>query len=163
MKTQSKIWGSNIPISNVIGQKARLCLSSITWFCETNTLRNKRLHWRLCFVFDMCLKASVSCVTSLVWSLWTVVKRKRAAWSRTYLHDSAEHWGVVHCAAVPAALAKLVLALLDARLGTLSNELHVILVQLAKLPLTFGQSFQLTAQRLTSYDIRLWYQEGVHC
>lgn len=53
----------------------------------------------------------------------------------TNLHDPSKHGRVVHCAAVPPPLSELVLALLDARLGSVSDEDHVVLVQLAQLPL----------------------------
>ena len=53
----------------------------------------------------------------------------------TDLHDPSEHRRVVHGAAVPPPLSELVLALLDARLGSVSDVDHVVLVQLAQLPL----------------------------
>lgn len=46
----------------------------------------------------------------------------------TNLHDSAKDRRVVHGAAVPAPLSELVLAFLDARLGSLANVGHVLLV-----------------------------------
>lgn len=53
----------------------------------------------------------------------------------TNLHDPTEHGRVVHGAAVPPPLPELVLALLDAHPGTLSDVRDVILVQLAQFPL----------------------------
>lgn len=53
----------------------------------------------------------------------------------TDVHDPSEHGGVVHGAAVPPPLPELVLALLDAHPGPLSDVGDVILVQLAQLPL----------------------------
>lgn len=54
----------------------------------------------------------------------------------TDLHDPSKNGRVVHCAAVPPPLSKLVLALLDARLGSVSDVHHVVLIELAQLPLT---------------------------
>lgn len=48
----------------------------------------------------------------------------------TYLHDSSKNRGVVHCAAVPAAVPELVLALLDAHLGAFADVMDVVLVEL---------------------------------
>lgn len=53
----------------------------------------------------------------------------------TDLHDPPKHRGVVHGAAVPPPLPELVLALLNARLGSVSNVHHMVLIQLAQLPL----------------------------
>jgi len=53
----------------------------------------------------------------------------------TDLHDASEHRRVVHRAAVPPPLSELELALLDAGLGSVSDVDHVVLVQLAQLPL----------------------------
>lgn len=53
----------------------------------------------------------------------------------TNLHDPSKHRCVVHSAAVPPPLSELVLALLDASLGSVSDVDHVVLVQLAELPL----------------------------
>lgn len=60
----------------------------------------------------------------------------------TNLHDPSKHRRVVHSAAVPSPLPKLVLALLDARLGSISNVDHVVLVQLAQLPLALQTAQQ---------------------
>lgn len=53
----------------------------------------------------------------------------------TDLHNPSKHRCVVHRAAVPPPLPELVLALLDARLGSVPDVDHVVLVQLAQLPL----------------------------
>lgn len=53
----------------------------------------------------------------------------------TNLHDSPEYRGIVHGAAVPPPVPELVLTLLDARLGSVSDVHHVVLVELAQLPL----------------------------
>ena len=69
------------------------------------------------------------------------------------MHDPAEDRGVIHGAAVPPPVSELILALLDARLGALSNVLHVVLIQVAEFLLSLGKSCQLAAERLRSYDI----------
>lgn len=56
-----------------------------------------------------------------------------------YLHDSAKHRVVVHSAAIPSSMSELILALLNARLCTLSNELHMVLIQLAEFLLSLGK------------------------
>lgn len=76
----------------------------------------------------------------------------------TYLHNSSKNRGVVYCAAVPAPVSKLVLALSDACLGTLTDVLHVVLVELAQLLLALRQANQLAAQRLGTNDVGLWDQ-----
>lgn len=53
----------------------------------------------------------------------------------TDLHDPSKHRRVVHGAAVPPPLSELVLALLDSSLGSVSDVHHVVLVELAELPL----------------------------
>lgn len=63
----------------------------------------------------------------------------------TYLHDPSENRGVVHRAAVPAPMSKLVLALSDACFGTFTDVLHVVLVELAQLLLALWQAHQLAA------------------
>ena len=60
----------------------------------------------------------------------------------TNLHDPSKHRRVVHGAAVPPPLPELVLALLDARLGSVSDVDHVVLVQLAQLPLALQSAQQ---------------------
>lgn len=57
----------------------------------------------------------------------------------TYLHDSAKNRVVVHSAAIPSSMSELILALLNARLRTLSNELHMVLIQLAEFLLSLGK------------------------
>lgn len=76
----------------------------------------------------------------------------------TNLHDSPKHGGVVHCAAVPATVSELVLALSDAGLSALADVLHVVLVELAQLLLALGQTHQLAAQGLSADDVGLWDQ-----
>lgn len=71
----------------------------------------------------------------------------------TYLHDPSENRRVVHSAAVPAPLSELVLALSDAGLGTFTDVLHVVLVELAQLLLALRQAHQLAAQRLGPDDV----------
>lgn len=80
----------------------------------------------------------------------------------TYLHDPAEDGGVVHRAAVPPALPKLVLALLDGAAGPLADEHHVLLVELAQLALPGGQPRQLAADGLGADDVHLGPLDGVH-
>lgn len=80
----------------------------------------------------------------------------------TYLHDPSKDRGVVHCAAVPASMSELVLALSDACLGTFTDILHVVLVELAQLLLALRQAHQLTAQRLGTDDVGLRDQQRVH-
>lgn len=75
--------------------------------------------------------------------------------SLTCLHDSSKNGGVVHRAAVPAPMSELVLALSDARLGSLADVLHVVLVELAQLLLALRQPHQLAAQRLGTDDVGL--------
>lgn len=88
---------------------------------------------------------------------------KRVKFNRlTDLHDTAKHRGIIHCAAVPTAVAELVLALTDPGLGALPDVLHVVLVQLAQLLLALGQACQLTAQRLRAYDVSLGNQQRIH-
>ena len=60
----------------------------------------------------------------------------------TDLHDPSKHRCVVHRAAVPPPLSELVLALLDASLGSVSDVDHVVLVQLAELPLALQTAQQ---------------------
>lgn len=57
----------------------------------------------------------------------------------TYLHDSAKNRVVVHSAAIPSSMSELILALLNARLCTLANELHMVLIQLAEFLLSLGK------------------------
>lgn len=78
----------------------------------------------------------------------------------TDLHDASEHRRVVHRAAVPPPLSELELALLDAGLGSVSDVDHVVLVQLAQLPLALGETGQLAAQRLRSDDVHLGPLDG---
>lgn len=52
------------------------------------------------------------------------------------MHDPSKHGRAVHSAAVPPPLFELILALLDARSRSVSDVAHVVLVQLAQLPLT---------------------------
>lgn len=73
----------------------------------------------------------------------------------TYLHDPSKNRRVVHCAAVPAPMSELVLALSDACLGTFADVLHVVLVELAQLLLALRQAHQLAAQRLGTDDVGL--------
>lgn len=73
----------------------------------------------------------------------------------TYLHHPAKDRGVVHCAAVPSPMPKLVLAFFDACLRTFPNVLHVILIQVAEFLLSLRKSRQLAAERLCTYDIYL--------
>lgn len=80
----------------------------------------------------------------------------------TYLHDSSENRGVVHGAAVPAAVPELVLALLDAHLGAFTDVMDVVLVELTQLLLALRQAHQLAAQRLCADDVSLWDQQRVH-
>lgn len=80
----------------------------------------------------------------------------------TYLHDPSEHRGVVHRAAVPAAVPKLELALLDAHLGALADVMDVVLVELTQLLLALRQAHQLAAQRLRADDVSLRDQQRVH-
>lgn len=76
-------------------------------------------------------------------------------WPLTYLHDSPKDRHVVHGAAVPPPLTELVLALLDARLGSLPDVGHVLLVQLAQLPLARGEPRKLAAHGLGTDDKHL--------
>lgn len=80
----------------------------------------------------------------------------------TYLHDSSENRGVVHRAAVPATVPELVLALLDAHLGALADEIDVVLVELTELLLALRQAHQLAAQRLCADDVSLRDEQRVH-
>lgn len=80
----------------------------------------------------------------------------------TYLHDSSENRGVVHGAAVPAAVPELVLALLDAHLGAFTDVMDVVLVELTQLLLALRQAHQLAAQRLCADDVSLRDQQRVH-
>lgn len=80
----------------------------------------------------------------------------------TYLHDPSKNRRVVHCAAVPAPMSELVLALSDACLGTFTDVLHVVLVELAQLLLALRQPHQLAAQRLGTDDVGLRDQYRVH-
>lgn len=64
----------------------------------------------------------------------------------TDLHDPSKNRSVVHSAAVPPPMSELVLALLDACLGSVSNVAHVVLVQLAQLSLAL-QTAQQQQQR----------------
>lgn len=57
----------------------------------------------------------------------------------TYLHDSAKNRVVVHSAAIPSSMSELILAFLNAGLCTLSNELHMVLIQLAEFLLSLGK------------------------
>lgn len=76
-------------------------------------------------------------------------------WPLTYLHDSAKDRCVVHSAAVPPSLPELVLALPDARLGSLPDVGHVLLIQLTQLPLAWGKPGKLAAHRLSTDDEHL--------
>lgn len=80
----------------------------------------------------------------------------------TYLHDSSKNRGIVHCAAVPAAVPELVLALLDAHLGAFADVMDVVLVELTQLLLALRQAHQLAAQRLRADDVSLRDQQRVH-
>lgn len=80
----------------------------------------------------------------------------------TYLHDSSENRGVVHRAAVPAAVPELVLALLDAHLGAFADVMDVVLVELTQLLLALRQAHQLAAERLRADDVGLWDEQRVH-
>lgn len=80
----------------------------------------------------------------------------------TYLHDSPKDGRVVHDAAVPPPLPELVLALLDARLGPLPYVGHVLLVQLAELPLAGGEPGKLAAHGLGADDKHLGSLHRVH-
>lgn len=51
----------------------------------------------------------------------------------TYLHNPSKNRRVVHRATVPAPMSELVLALSNASLGTFTDVLHVVLVELAQL------------------------------
>lgn len=73
----------------------------------------------------------------------------------TYLHNSAKDRCVVHGAAVPAPLSKLVLALSDARLGSLPDVGHVLLIQLTQLSLAWGKPRKLAAHGLSANDEHL--------
>lgn len=83
-------------------------------------------------------------------------------WALTYLHDSPEDRRVVHRATVPPPLPELVLALLDACLGSLPNVGHVLLVQLAQLPLARGEPRKLAAHGLGTDDKHLRSLHRVH-
>lgn len=83
----------------------------------------------------------------------------------TDVHDPSEHGRVIHRAAVPPPLSELVLALLDARFGSVSDVGHVILVQLAQLPLTLQATQQqrrgeISTDYLVNGLIRWWSQQG---
>lgn len=80
----------------------------------------------------------------------------------TYLHNPSKNRGVVHRAAVPTPMSELVLTLSDARFGTFTDVLHVILVELAQLLLAGWQPHQLAAERLRPDDVGLWDQQRVH-
>lgn len=80
----------------------------------------------------------------------------------TYAHDPAEHRRVVHSAAIPPPLTELVLALFDGVLGPLTDIHHVLLVELAQLPLAWGQPWQLAAHRLSSDDVHLGSLDWIH-
>lgn len=80
----------------------------------------------------------------------------------TYFHDPPEDRGVVHRAAVPPPLPKLVLALLDGTAGPFPDEHHVLLVELAELALPRGEPRQLAAHRLSADDVHLRSLDGVH-
>lgn len=77
------------------------------------------------------------------------------------LHHPAKDRGVVHCAAVPSAVPKLVLTLFNACLRPLSDVLHVILIQVAELLLSLRKSRQLAAERLCANDVDLRHLNGV--
>lgn len=83
--------------------------------------------------------------------------------SLTYLHHPSKHGGVIYGAAIPSPLPELVLAFLDARLCPLANVNHMILVQLAQLPLPLRQAVQLAAERLGANNIHLRPLNWVHC
>lgn len=80
----------------------------------------------------------------------------------TYLHDPSENGRVVHCAAVPATVPELVLALLDAHLGAFADVMDVVLVKLTQLLLALRQAHQLAAQRLRANDVSLRDEQRVH-
>lgn len=80
----------------------------------------------------------------------------------TYFHDPPKDGSVVHRAAVPPPLPKLVLALLDGAAGPFPDEHHVLLVELAELALPGGQPRQLAAHRLGADDVHLRSLDGVH-
>lgn len=80
----------------------------------------------------------------------------------TYLHDASEHGCIIHRATVPPPLSELVLTLIDARLGALAYVDHVVLVELAQLPLALGEARQLAAQRLRPDDVHLRSLDRVH-
>lgn len=80
----------------------------------------------------------------------------------TYLHDPSKNRGVVHCAAVPATVPELVLALLDAHLGAFADVMDVVLVELTQLLLALRQAHQLAAQRLCADDVSLRDEQRVH-
>lgn len=80
----------------------------------------------------------------------------------TYLHNSPEDRRVVHDAAVPTPLPELVLAFLDACLGSLPYVGHVLLVQLAQLSLSRGQPGKLAAHGLGTDDKHLGSLHRVH-
>lgn len=80
----------------------------------------------------------------------------------TYLHDPSKNRGVVHCAAVPATVPELVLALLDAHLGAFADVVDVVLVELTQLLLALRQAHQLAAQRLCADDVSLRDEQRVH-
>lgn len=73
----------------------------------------------------------------------------------TYLHDPAKDRQVVHGAAVPPPLSKLVLALPDARLGSLPDVGHVLLIQLTQLSLAWRKPGKLAAHGLSANDEHL--------
>lgn len=83
-------------------------------------------------------------------------------WPLTYLHDPPKDRRVVHGAAVPPPLPELVLALLDACLGSLPYVGHVLLVQLAQLSLARGEPRKLAAHRLGTDDEHLRSLHRVH-
>lgn len=68
----------------------------------------------------------------------------------TDVHDPSKHRRVIHRAAVPPPLSELVLALLDARFGSVSDVGHVILVQLAQLPLTLQATQQQRGGKISA-------------
>lgn len=62
----------------------------------------------------------------------------------TALHDSAEDSVVsVQCAAVPAVVSKLVLALADPLLTPLTDRLHHVWIFLTQLPLLIHQAWDI--------------------
>lgn len=80
----------------------------------------------------------------------------------TDLQDSPKDGGVVHGAAAPTALPELMLALPDARPGALPDVGHVLLVELAELPLAGGQPRELAAHRLGPNDEHLGSLHRAH-